>query len=144
MHLAVLVPTRKSVPDALVVDLLPAGFRAENQNLAQSSASLTQASRALREWQEAMQNADIVHQEYRDDRYVAALAVPKEKWQASAVFSARGHPRALCGAAGASGVDVPPRVAGLLRRSSSRASGGSLNTLPWVGQCCGVCQPRTG
>ncbi len=23
-----------------------------------------------------MQNADIVHQEYRDDRYVAALAVP--------------------------------------------------------------------
>ena len=75
VHLA--VRATETVPDALVVDLLPAGLELENQNLAQSSASLTQASRALREWQEAMQNADIVHQEYRDDRYVAALAVPK-------------------------------------------------------------------
>ncbi len=66
----------EAVPDALLVDLLPAGLELENQNLAQSSASLTEASSALREWQEAMQNADIVHQEYRDDRYVAALAVP--------------------------------------------------------------------
>lgn len=75
VHLA--VRATETVPDALVVDLLPAGLELENQNLAQSSASLTQASRALREWQEAMQNADIVHQEYRDDRYVAALAVPQ-------------------------------------------------------------------
>lgn len=75
VHLA--VRATETVPDALVVDLLPAGLELENQNLAQSSASLTEASRALRGWQEAMQNADIVHQEYRDDRYVAALAVPK-------------------------------------------------------------------
>ncbi len=74
VHLA--LRATEAVPDALLVDLLPAGLELENQNLAQSSASLTEASSALREWQEAMQNADIVHQEYRDDRYVAALAVP--------------------------------------------------------------------
>ncbi len=74
VHLA--VRATKTVPDALLVDLLPAGLELENQNLGQSSASLSNASSALREWQEAMQNTDIVHQEYRDDRYVAALSIP--------------------------------------------------------------------
>ena len=66
----------QAVPDALLVDLLPAGLELENQNLANSSASLSNASTELRDWQEAMQNTDIVHQEYRDDRYVAALSIP--------------------------------------------------------------------
>ncbi len=52
VHLA--VRATETVPDALVVDLLPAGLELENQNLAQSSASLTQASRALRELARAM------------------------------------------------------------------------------------------
>ncbi|NLC99266.1 MAG: alpha-2-macroglobulin family protein [Gammaproteobacteria bacterium] len=77
VHLA--VRATQAVPDALVVDLLPAGLELENQNLAHSSASLSDASSALREWQEAMSNADIAHQEYRDDRYVAALSVPAEQ-----------------------------------------------------------------
>ncbi|WP_442110047.1 alpha-2-macroglobulin family protein [Pseudomonas sp. NUPR-001] len=67
--------TNTYVPDALVVDLLPAGLELENQNLAQSAASLDNASSAVKEWREAMQNANIVHQEFRDDRYVAALPV---------------------------------------------------------------------
>lgn len=75
VHLA--VRATQTVPDALLVDLLPAGLELENQNLAQSSASLSHASTALRDWQEAMQNADIAHQEYRDDRYVAALSIPE-------------------------------------------------------------------
>ena len=77
VHLA--VRATHAVPDALVVDLLPAGLELENQNLAHSSASLSNASPALRDWQEAMLNADIAHQEYRDDRYVAALSIPAEQ-----------------------------------------------------------------
>ncbi|UFH49058.1 alpha-2-macroglobulin family protein [Pseudomonas sp. KNUC1026] len=71
VHLAVKATQR--VPDALVVDLLPAGLEIENQNLAQSAASLDNASSNVKEWRDAMQNADIRHQEARDDRFVAAL-----------------------------------------------------------------------
>ncbi|WP_459207689.1 alpha-2-macroglobulin family protein [Pseudomonas sp. MLB6B] len=71
VHLALKAKDR--VPDALVVDLLPAGLELENQNLAQSSASLDNASSAVKEWRDSMQNASVVHQEFRDDRYVAAL-----------------------------------------------------------------------
>ncbi|WP_249678042.1 alpha-2-macroglobulin family protein [Pseudomonas abieticivorans] len=71
VHLA--IAAKQRVPDALVVDLLPAGLELENQNLAQSAASLDNASSKVKQWREAMQNATLVHQEYRDDRYVAAL-----------------------------------------------------------------------
>ncbi|MCU1723969.1 alpha-2-macroglobulin family protein [Pseudomonas sp. 5P_5.1_Bac1] len=71
VHLAIQAKAR--VPDALVVDLLPAGLELENQNLAQSAASLENASSAVKQWREAMENANVVHQEFRDDRYVAAL-----------------------------------------------------------------------
>ncbi|MBJ9974713.1 alpha-2-macroglobulin family protein [Pseudomonas sp. S75] len=71
VHLA--LKAQEAVPDALVVDLLPAGLELENQNLAQSAASLDNASSAVKQWRESMQNANVVHQEYRDDRYVAAL-----------------------------------------------------------------------
>ncbi|WP_314409797.1 alpha-2-macroglobulin [Pseudomonas kuykendallii] len=73
VHLS--IRAKERVPDALVVDLLPAGLELENQNLAQSSASLEDAGGALKEWQQDMQNGTIRHQEFRDDRYVAALDV---------------------------------------------------------------------
>ena len=73
VHLSVAAEER--VPDALVVDLLPAGLELENQNLAQSSASLDDASSAVKEWRKSMQNAAIKHQEFRGDRYVAALDI---------------------------------------------------------------------
>ncbi|ERI51410.1 hypothetical protein N878_22700, partial [Pseudomonas sp. EGD-AK9] len=73
VHLA--VRAKQRVPDALVVDLLPAGLELENQNLAQSAASLDDAGSQVKEWRQAMQNARIKHQEYRGDRYVAALDV---------------------------------------------------------------------
>jgi len=73
VHLA--VSARQRVPDALVVDLLPAGLELENQNLAQSAASLDDASSTVKEWRQSMQNAGIKHQEFRGDRYVAALDV---------------------------------------------------------------------
>ncbi|WP_369960034.1 alpha-2-macroglobulin [Pseudomonas benzenivorans] len=70
-----LVEAKQRVPDALVVDLLPAGLELENQNLAQSAASLADAGRAVKDWQRSMANARIKHQEFRGDRYVAALDV---------------------------------------------------------------------
>ncbi|MEO4047743.1 alpha-2-macroglobulin [Pseudomonas sp. CAU 1711] len=73
VHLAVRAEER--VPDALVVDLLPAGLELENQNLAQSAASLDDASSAVKEWHKAMQHAAIKHQEFRDDRFVAAVDI---------------------------------------------------------------------
>jgi len=71
VHVA--VSAKQRVPDALVVDLLPAGLELENQNLAQSAASLENASSQVKEWRESMQNASLKHQEFRDDRYVAAM-----------------------------------------------------------------------
>ncbi|GKX55155.1 hypothetical protein SOASR030_12670 [Leminorella grimontii] len=63
------------INDALVVDLLPAGFELENQNLGDSSASLTDSAGELMSLQSRMQSAEIQYQEYRDDRYVAAVKV---------------------------------------------------------------------
>ncbi|MCU1751458.1 alpha-2-macroglobulin family protein [Pseudomonas sp. 6D_7.1_Bac1] len=71
VHIA--VGAKQRVPDALVVDLLPAGLELENQNLAQSAASLENASSKVKEWRDSMRNASLKHQEFRDDRYVAAL-----------------------------------------------------------------------
>ncbi|SFP19308.1 alpha-2-macroglobulin family protein [Pseudomonas borbori] len=69
------VAAKQRVPDALVVDLLPAGLELENQNLAQSAASLADAGSAVQDWQKSMSNARIKHQEFRGNRYVAALDV---------------------------------------------------------------------
>ncbi|MCU1728386.1 alpha-2-macroglobulin family protein [Pseudomonas sp. 7P_10.2_Bac1] len=71
VHVA--VTAKQAVPDALVVDLLPAGLELENQNLGQSAASLENASSQVKQWRDAMQYASVQHQEYRDDRYVAAV-----------------------------------------------------------------------
>ncbi|AYA39468.1 alpha-2-macroglobulin family protein [Xenorhabdus nematophila] len=73
------VSATQSVPDALVVDLLPAGLEIENQNLANSSASLNDSTAGLQNFVEEMRQADIRHIEYRDDRFVAAVAVPSYK-----------------------------------------------------------------
>lgn len=67
------IKAKERVPDALVVDLLPAGLEIENQNLAQSSASLEDASESVKQWRESMENAGVKHQEFRGDRYVAAV-----------------------------------------------------------------------
>jgi uncharacterized protein YfaS (alpha-2-macroglobulin family) len=71
VHLEVKAKAR--VPDALVVDLLPAGLEIENQNLAKSAASLQDASESVKRWRKSMAYAGVKHQEFRDDRYVAAL-----------------------------------------------------------------------
>ena len=61
----------RNVPDALVVDLLPAGLELENQNPAAASASLADSAPNLAEAIQDMQQANIRHTEYRDDRFVS-------------------------------------------------------------------------
>ncbi len=82
------VSSKRSITDALVVDLLPAGLELENQNLADSSASLGDSADALKESMGDMQQADIRHIEFRDDRFVAALAVDTYR-PATLVYLAR-------------------------------------------------------
>lgn len=63
------------IRDALVVDMLPAGLELENQNLASSSASLKDAAANIQNSLQLMQRAKILHQEFRDDRYVIQLDI---------------------------------------------------------------------
>lgn len=69
------VKASQNVPDALVVDLLPAGLELENQNTASSSASLQDSGSEVQNLLSQMQQADIQHMEFRDDRFVAAVPV---------------------------------------------------------------------
>ncbi|MDN6450463.1 MAG: alpha-2-macroglobulin family protein, partial [Enterobacterales bacterium] len=63
------------VPDALVVDLLPAGVELENQNLNDASASLDDAATEVTSLLDASRQTTLKHQEFRDDRYVAAVDI---------------------------------------------------------------------
>lgn len=68
------VNTRWRAPDVLVVDLLPAGLELENQNLnhAIKLDEIEFDGKPVSYWRD---NTRVVHQEYRDDRYVAAVDV---------------------------------------------------------------------
>ena len=69
---ALTVEVREAMPDALLVDLLPAGLEIENLNLAppEQWADVTIEGITITDRGEA---SEILHEEYRDDRYVAAL-----------------------------------------------------------------------
>ena len=70
VHLA--VSSEERLPDTLVVNMLPAGFELENQNL-DHAISMAQFLVDGKTVAELSQHTKIAHQEYRDDRYVAAL-----------------------------------------------------------------------
>jgi len=65
-------------PDVLVVDLLPAGFELENQNLehALKLDEIKVDGKTIEQWQE---RNPVKHQEFRDDRYVAAVELHKSR-----------------------------------------------------------------
>jgi len=69
---ALKVEAGQSMPDALLVDLLPAGLEIENLNLTppEQWADIKVDDVMLDDRASA---ANLVHEEYRDDRYVAAL-----------------------------------------------------------------------
>ena len=70
------IEAREAMPDALLTDLLPGGLEIENFNLTDAKQwadvvvdGITITDRA--------QAADVRHEEFRDDRYVAALNLAK-------------------------------------------------------------------
>jgi uncharacterized protein YfaS (alpha-2-macroglobulin family) len=71
---AIRVYSERRSPDLLVVDLLPAGLELENQNLSHAIKldSIIFDGKPASEWQK---KTNILHQEFRDDRYVAAIDV---------------------------------------------------------------------
>lgn len=77
------IEARMNMPDALVTDLLPGGLEVENLNLggAQQWEGVVVDGINLDQHTDA---ADIVHEEYRDDRYDAALKL--QRGQAAHVF----------------------------------------------------------
>lgn len=76
VHLTVRADQR--IKDALVIDLIPAGFELENQNLSNSlkTAEFKVEGKTIEEMQRYNQ---VKHQEYLDDRYVAAIDLHKNQ-----------------------------------------------------------------
>jgi len=68
------VGTSKRLPDALLVDLLPAGFELENPGLefSQDISEVKIDGNYIYEWN---YQTEAMHKEYRDDRFVAALSL---------------------------------------------------------------------
>lgn len=65
---------RQTIKDGMVVDRIPAGFEVENLNLSQGPQAGEFAVEGVN-IATANANERIVHQEYRDDRFVAALKI---------------------------------------------------------------------
>ncbi|OCG27620.1 hypothetical protein A9G11_12815 [Gilliamella sp. wkB108] len=86
------VTAREATRDALIVDYLPAGLELENQNLANSSVNL-QAIPELANLLKGEDSNDVKYQQYRDDRYVAAVEisdyVKQNKYRKRIVYLAR-------------------------------------------------------
>ncbi|PRH81360.1 alpha-2-macroglobulin family protein [Arenimonas caeni] len=80
---ALRIEAREAMPDALVVDHLPAGLEIENLNLADPDqwAGVVINGVTVSERDYA---AQLLHEEFRDDRYVAALQL--ERGQAAHLF----------------------------------------------------------
>lgn len=72
------VSSEEALRDALIVDLLPAGLELENQNLA-TSLDMSDLRIGEHSIPDLMALADVRHQEFRDDRYVAALNLERRR-----------------------------------------------------------------
>ncbi|WP_261888131.1 alpha-2-macroglobulin family protein [Vibrio rhizosphaerae] len=63
------------IPDALVIDLLPAGLALENQNLGNASVNLDSIVIDEKPLGSYFRERQTQYQEYRDDRFVAAVSL---------------------------------------------------------------------
>jgi uncharacterized protein YfaS (alpha-2-macroglobulin family) len=77
------IASSKRIPDALLVDLLPAGFELENPGLefSQDFSEVKVDGTYVYEWH---YQSDIKHREFRDDRFVAAVSLQRR--QSSVIF----------------------------------------------------------
>jgi hypothetical protein len=70
-----IVSATKRTPDGLVVDLLPAGVEIENQNLGLASVKLDDIVIDGKPVGEIKNTKAMLHEEFRDDRYAAAIDI---------------------------------------------------------------------
>ncbi|WP_049623455.1 alpha-2-macroglobulin family protein, partial [Frateuria defendens] len=77
------IEARENMPDALVTDLLPGGLEVENLNLGGAGDWSGVVVDGI-QMDERSGAAEVVHEEYRDDRYAAALKL--ERGQAAHLF----------------------------------------------------------
>ncbi|MCO7226342.1 alpha-2-macroglobulin [Pleionea sp. CnH1-48] len=110
---------KKRIPDALIVELLPAGLELENQNLMHATKmdNMRVGGKYVHQW---MQRTRIQHQEYRDDRFVAAIDLDRRR--VSTVFY-------LARAVTPGHYQVPPTLVEDMYRPYLRAIGNSSGTL---------------
>lgn len=114
-----IVASNERTPDALVVDMLPAGFELEIQSLAHT-LQLERFSLDGRPATELMRETAIKHQEYRDDRYIAAIELMRGR-PAHLVYLAR--------AVTPGRYRLPPTYAEDMYAPDKRAVG---HTLDWI------------
>lgn len=62
------------IPDGLIVDRVPAGFEVDNLNLSQSP-DMQDWTIGKKRVADTLQDPHILHREFRDDRYVAAVSL---------------------------------------------------------------------
>lgn len=72
------VTASEEVPDALVVDLLPAGLEIENPNLEHSIRADEVVIRGKAVWRHAEENP-LIHAEYREDRLAASVYLRRDR-----------------------------------------------------------------
>jgi len=71
-------------PEALVVDLLPAGLELENQNLLNASVNLDEIVIEDKNVGDYFRSYRVEYEEYRDDRYIAAISLTS--WSPTTLF----------------------------------------------------------
>lgn len=116
VHLEVVSDT--AAPDSLVIDLIPAGFELENQNL-QHAVKLDDFRIDGKTIKQLQDEVKVLHQEYRDDRYVAAMDLRR----------ARGHLFYLMRAVTPGSYRVPPPMVEDMYRAARRAVGETISSV---------------
>ena len=104
------------MPEALLVDLLPAGFELENPGLeyAYDFSQISIEGYTVSDW---VRSAQIKHQEYRDDRYVAAIGLERKRWNTTFYLMRAVTPGVY---------QIPPTLAEDMYRPQYRALGKTL------------------
>lgn len=115
------VASDRPAPDSLVVDLIPAGFELENQNL-EHAVKLDDFRIDGKTIPQLQGYAKVAHQEYRDDRYVAAVDL---RWD-------RGHLFYLMRAVTPGTYRVPPPTVEDMYRPERHAVGKTIDSIKVV------------
>jgi uncharacterized protein YfaS (alpha-2-macroglobulin family) len=108
------------IPDALIVDLLPAGLELENQNLSNASVDLDSIMIDEKPLGSYFRENNLLYQEYRDDRFVASVSLTNRSVKKLYYLARAVTPGTY---------QVAPPFVEDMYRPNYRAIGTSINTL---------------